>query len=158
MKKTTTGLQRPCSDKVKHVIGRPFPKGTSGNPAGKRKGSVSIAATIRRLLSKEDAERIAQRLVALAKGGDLQAVKLLMDRIDGGAQSGLLFEPLAGAVQIILVDNHRNDRDPREILSNIQLPDGITDEPPPPPDDGDPATMTILDAGNVVSAEVFLRQ
>ena len=118
-------LQRPCS-KPRKVFGRPFAKGTSGNPSGKRKGSVSIAATLRRLLSKEDAQKIAFRLVSLAKAGDLGATKLLLDRIDG-PQTGPIAVALAqssaqaagdeasfqagGIAQVIIMDNGRDPVD-----------------------------------------------
>lgn len=42
---TTAPLQR--------VVGKPFPKGVSGNPAGRPKGSKSIKDTIRKMFEEE---------------------------------------------------------------------------------------------------------
>jgi hypothetical protein len=50
-----------------------FPPGTSGNPAGRPYG------TSRRKLS-EAAPEIVDRLILLAKAGDLVAAKLILDR------------------------------------------------------------------------------
>ena len=78
------GLQRENSGKVR---GRPFVKGQSGNPNGRRKGTVSPTAALRRILSRTDAERIARTVIDAAADGDLQATKLLFDRIDGASSS-----------------------------------------------------------------------
>jgi len=64
------------------VTGKGFRPGRSGNPSGKRKGTVSLAAALVRNLTAEDADAIAQRLISLAKGGDVPALKLLFDRLD----------------------------------------------------------------------------
>ena len=67
-------------------------KGVSGNPAGRTAGTGSIVVEIRRLMQSECdgqplAARIAQRLVELAQGGDLRAIRELLDRIDGPART-----------------------------------------------------------------------
>ena len=75
------GLQRDSSE-AKRVIGRPFPKGVSGNPSGRRAGSVSPTAALKRILTRADAERIAHSLIALAAKGDPTALRVLFDRVD----------------------------------------------------------------------------
>lgn len=55
-----------------------FVKGRSGNPSGKRKGTVSLRAAIKRALTDEDVDAIAGWLVQQAAAGDLRAVKLLL--------------------------------------------------------------------------------
>ena len=50
--------------------GRPWPKGVSGNPGGRRKGAVSLKATLTRALTKADADAIARKLIDGAKAGN----------------------------------------------------------------------------------------
>lgn len=48
------------------ITGKGFKKGKSGNPSGRPKGSVSIAATLRNLITQEQADQIASDLIAQA--------------------------------------------------------------------------------------------
>lgn len=68
----------------------PWPKGVSGNPAGKRKNSVSLAAAVQRLLTKEPhlVDEVARTIVNAALAGDLGAARLLFERLDGHKPSG----------------------------------------------------------------------
>jgi len=65
--------------------GRKWVKGESGNPAGKRKGTVSLAAALKRLLLKEPhlVDQIARTLVDGALAGDVSMARLLFERVDG---------------------------------------------------------------------------
>jgi hypothetical protein len=99
------GLQANSSEK--NLRGRPFVKGQSGNPSGKRKGSVSIAATLKRMLSKRDAEKICRSLIKQAMCGDLAAVKLLLDRMDG---------PLSGPLAISMLQTTINNTAREEVI------------------------------------------
>jgi len=69
---------------------RRWKKGQSGNPAGRRKGSVSLAAALQRLLTKEPdkLESVARTLVDAAIAGDVSAARLLFERLDGCKPSG----------------------------------------------------------------------
>lgn len=61
--------------------GRPFPKGRSGNPKGKPKGTRHQATQIAEALMAGDIEAIVDRVVRKAKRGDLAASKLVLDRV-----------------------------------------------------------------------------
>lgn len=63
----------------------PWPKGQSGNPSGKRKGTVSLAAAVKRLLLSEPqlVDDVARTIVNAAVAGDLGAARLLFERLDG---------------------------------------------------------------------------
>ncbi len=65
-------------------------KGVSGNPAGRRKGSVSLAAALQKLLLKEPdrLESVARTLVDAAIAGDVSAARLLFERLDGHKGTG----------------------------------------------------------------------
>lgn len=67
-------------------------KGQSGNPRGKRKGSVSLASALQRLLLKEPdkLEAVARTLVDAAIAGDVSAARLLFERLDGHKPTGFL--------------------------------------------------------------------
>jgi hypothetical protein len=69
---------------------RRWKKGQSGNPAGRRKGSVSLAAALQRLLTKEPEklESVARTLVDAAIAGDVSAARLLFERLDGSKATG----------------------------------------------------------------------
>lgn len=56
-----------------------FKKGVSGNPAGRKKGQTD-ATIIRRAISSA-APGIIKMLVEAAQNGDIQAAKILVDRI-----------------------------------------------------------------------------
>jgi hypothetical protein len=68
----------------------PFVKGQSGNPGGRKRGQVSFAEVLRKALSERDPETkqtalagIARAAVVKAKAGDLDAIKFVVERIDG---------------------------------------------------------------------------
>ncbi len=56
-----------------------FQPGQSGNPAGRPKDKTP--ATLLRKTIADDMPEIIKTLVELAKGGDVQAAKILLDRI-----------------------------------------------------------------------------
>jgi Family of unknown function (DUF5681) len=61
--------------------GRPFPKGTSGNPAGKRRGTRNRATMAAEVLLDGEAETLTRKAVELAKQGDMTALRLCLDRV-----------------------------------------------------------------------------
>jgi hypothetical protein len=71
MADSTAGQQR----------GRPFPKGTTGNPRGRPKGTRHKATLAAEVLLDGEAEALTRRCVELALGGDMTAMRLCMDRL-----------------------------------------------------------------------------
>jgi hypothetical protein len=69
--------------------GRPWPKGVSGNPGGRPRRGQALADLLRAELDKAGpdgrsrGERIARKLVELAEGGDVRAIRECYDRVLG---------------------------------------------------------------------------
>ena len=93
---------------------KPFPKGVSGNPAGKPKGVQHSKTRLLRLLElvqtktnpitgeKEEftiAEQLDMVLINKALKGDLNAYKELFDRLEGRAKQSIEAE-LSGGLQV----------------------------------------------------------
>ena len=64
-----------------HSRGRPFKKGQSGNPKGKPKGARNKATLAAEVLLDGEAETITRKAIELAKGGDITALRLCLERI-----------------------------------------------------------------------------
>jgi len=61
--------------------GKPFEPGNSGNPSGRPRGSRNkVTLAIEALLDGE-AEALTRKAIELAKAGDMQALRLCMDRL-----------------------------------------------------------------------------
>lgn len=63
-----------------------FPKGVSGNPNGRPKGSVSLVTVLRRRLASDEgitADELVDEVIAAAKMGDAHARKLLWEYSEG---------------------------------------------------------------------------
>jgi hypothetical protein len=56
-------------------------KGTSGNPSGRPKGSRNKATMMIEQLLEGEAEDLARKAVELAKKGDIQALRLCLERL-----------------------------------------------------------------------------
>lgn len=67
----------------KRVVGRPFQKGQSGNPSGRPRNVFTQA--LHNGVTPEIAAQITQQLIDLALSGDLKAIEVLLDRIEGKA-------------------------------------------------------------------------
>ena len=85
----STTAQKPTG-RAAPVANFRWKPGQSGNPAGRRKGSVSLAAALQKLLVKEPdkLESIARTLVDSAIAGDVSAARLLFERLDGHKPTG----------------------------------------------------------------------
>ena len=58
-----------------------FPPGTSGNPAGRRKGSRSRSTIMAEMLLEGQAKQLAQKAVDMALAGDTTMLKLTIERL-----------------------------------------------------------------------------
>jgi Family of unknown function (DUF5681) len=63
------------------VRGRPFEKGRSGNPAGRRRGSRNKATLTAAALLAGESEALTRTAVEMALGGDPTAMRLCMERV-----------------------------------------------------------------------------
>ena len=61
--------------------GRPFKSGQSGNPAGRPKGALNKTTKAAIALMEGEAENITRKVIEAAKGGDITAIKLVLDRV-----------------------------------------------------------------------------
>lgn len=83
-----------------------FQKGQSGNPAGRKKNQPLLTPTLRQLVAKDgNKEKIAEVLVRLALAGDLDAIKIILDRIDGKVVAPVeVSGPNSGPIEIEALD------------------------------------------------------
>ncbi len=66
---------------TKQQRGNPFKPGQSGNPNGRPQGSRNkVSLACEELLSGE-ADNLTRKCIELAKGGDMQALRLCMERL-----------------------------------------------------------------------------
>jgi len=63
------------------VRGRPFERGRSGNPAGRRAGSLNKTTEAAAALLAGESEALTRKAVELALGGDPTAMRLCIERV-----------------------------------------------------------------------------
>ncbi|MBF0563560.1 MAG: hypothetical protein HQL37_16475 [Alphaproteobacteria bacterium] len=61
--------------------GHRFQKGQSGNPAGKAKGTRHYATLLAEKLLADDAADVVRAVLTAARGGDMTAARLVLERI-----------------------------------------------------------------------------
>jgi hypothetical protein len=61
--------------------GKPFKPGQSGNPAGKPTGTKNRATVMAQALFDGEAETLTRKIIELAKSGDMQALRVCIDRL-----------------------------------------------------------------------------
>jgi len=66
---------------VEKQRGAPFQKGQSGNPSGKPKGARHKTTMLAEKLLRDDAKDVVQAVLEAAKGGDMTAARLILERI-----------------------------------------------------------------------------
>ena len=75
-----SGDQRELAPRV---VGRPWPKGVSGNPSGRPRSRVLTAALRERLSDPATVDAIVNGLIDAAKAGNVGAVREILDRTEG---------------------------------------------------------------------------
>lgn len=58
-----------------------FQKGETGNPAGRPRGTLNRATVLAQELLAARVENIANKLIELAEGGDMRAIRVCMERL-----------------------------------------------------------------------------
>jgi hypothetical protein len=58
-----------------------FQKGQSGNPAGRPRGALNRATVLAQELLSARVESIAGKLIELAEGGDMRAIRVCMEQL-----------------------------------------------------------------------------
>lgn len=71
----------PAASAAPQQRGRPFPKGQSGNPKGRKAGSRNKASLAVEALLEGEAEALTRTAVELALGGDVTALRLCLERL-----------------------------------------------------------------------------
>lgn len=66
---------------AKKQRGKPFPPGQSGNPAGRPKGVQNKVTMAAQALLDGEAEALTRKVVELALGGNIQALRLCLERL-----------------------------------------------------------------------------
>jgi Family of unknown function (DUF5681) len=83
-------------------------RGQSGNPRGRPPAGESFADALRSRLTTETMAEIADKVIALALGGNLPAISFIADRLDGKPRQAL--EHSAGEDKPLLVIGERCSR------------------------------------------------
>lgn len=61
--------------------GRPFRKGTSGNPKGRTPGARHVALVALDAIGEEAAQALLKSVVSEARAGDMTAARIILDRV-----------------------------------------------------------------------------
>lgn len=104
-------------DDIRNADGT-FKKGVSGNPSGRTKGTKQAISNslLEELQEKDDGktnlELIIRKLVSKAKSGDLKAIEIIIDRIEGKAKEYV--ELTQTIVEIEDMDDDKSSEDEAE--------------------------------------------
>jgi hypothetical protein len=66
---------------IQEITAMQFQKGESGNPSGRPRGALNRATVLAQELLAARVERIAAKLIELAEGGDMRAIRVCMERL-----------------------------------------------------------------------------
>ena len=87
------------------VIGRPFPKGVSGNPNGRPKKEFSMTESFKEILFEKDPTTkikkyriILDKAVSMAMRGDNDMIKYIINRLEGMPQGSAPYMPIDKAI------------------------------------------------------------
>lgn len=85
-------------DKTEEKQGK-FQKGRSGNPLGRPKGIRNRATLLVEALFEDEIEGICRKVIEEAKQGNVQAIKIVLDRILPVKKEALLFIDLPPVIK-----------------------------------------------------------
>ena len=91
-------------DNAGRMQGGQFAPGCSGNPAGMKLGTRHRTARLVQRMMSGDAEAVVNAVVTAAKGGDMTAARLVLDRIAPpcrGRPVRLDLPPIVGAADLV---------------------------------------------------------
>jgi hypothetical protein len=77
--RAASSVYRRNNQKENHTM--QFQKGQSGNPAGRPRGSRNQPTVLMQNLLEGEAEAIGRKAIEMAKGGDMAAIRVCMDRL-----------------------------------------------------------------------------
>jgi hypothetical protein len=115
------------------VRGKPFSKGRSGNPVGKRPGTRHRVTVWAEELMSGDVEAVIAKVVRKAKAGDMFAAKMILDRIVPPRKGRAVLFPLPpikttgdvvsalAAVAAAMSDGQLSPAEALEVASVIEL-------------------------------------
>jgi hypothetical protein len=88
--------------------GRPFPKGKSGYPIGRKPGSRNIRTLLLEGMSDDDRASIVQKIIRQAKRGCRASQRLIADRIEPARKARVKFKllPIANAGDVVAAFDH----------------------------------------------------
>jgi hypothetical protein len=81
-----------------------FTPGVSGNPAGKKPGTRNRTSRVAQKMMADDCEAVVRAVIDAAKGGDMTAARLVLDRIAPpcrGRPVRLDLPPIVGAADLV---------------------------------------------------------
>jgi hypothetical protein len=78
---TSTPARDALADAARDIRGR-FQPGQSGNPAGKKPGTLNHATRWRQRLAEGDEDGFADHIVGQARKGDFRAIRFVLEQID----------------------------------------------------------------------------
>jgi Family of unknown function (DUF5681) len=114
--------------------GRPFSKGQSGNPAGRKRGSKNKSTLAAQALLEGEAEALTRKAVELAMAGNALALKLCLDRVSSPRRERAVAfalppiataEDLAAALTAIADATARGELTPGEAFDLARLADSF---------------------------------
>lgn len=127
-------MKRSPENAGRNQVGQ-FVKGASGNPRGKRKGTLHKATRAALALMDGQLEEVTQVLIDKAMSGDMVAVKLVFDKLVPQAKDAPLNEPLPlpeltaeglpRAVEVIIQSVAVGDLPPGQGQALITMLDGL---------------------------------
>jgi HPt (histidine-containing phosphotransfer) domain-containing protein len=109
---------------------KPWPKGVSGNPGGRPKKKL-IDQALEELLLSNDSElavTIAKKLLVRAKSGEVKAIQLVAERVQGKPRAKMeVSGPDGGELQLLNMTDDQIDERMAELIEEWNATRKMTD-------------------------------